>query len=367
MKSSTVRTRVPALALALSLCIPLHAQDPPRGETLPQELERELEQRRVQQELEYQRMLQDLEAQRARQEREMEQRRVEQELEYQRMLQDLEAQRMRQEQGLEQRRIEQELERERVLQELELAQRETRRDLGGEDWETRVFQLEHVNPTSLRRALELFRAEVDSVDELDVLSVSAPGEIMTAIEEVIRRLDVPTEQRSVEVTAHILRAGDEVTTAALPAALIEVVEQLNTIFSYTSYELVDTLLLRGAADEGEIRASGTSSLAAEGVGLVNQPTFYNFSAEPTVEEPDGGAPRIRLNQLRFGFRIPVASGQFTPQPAGGEAFRPVTQFQYIDNGINTDLEIRPGQQVVVGKTAIGENALIVVISAEILD
>jgi hypothetical protein len=36
-------------------------------------------------------------------------------------------------------------------------------------------------------------------------------------------------------------------------------------------------------------------------------------------------------------------------------------------GIRTNLEIRPGQQVVVGKTSIGSDPLILVMSARFLD
>jgi hypothetical protein len=316
-----------AVALAASMCMPLAAQN-----EAPQEAQE-------QQGLDEERLLQDQELST-----------LAEELQRQRRQLDLEQQRLIQEN------------RARSL----AAQAGTR--LPGA-LENRVFQLQHVRPSSLERVLVLFPGDISSVDQLNVLSVRAAADIMPAIEDVIRRLDVPaarSPQQTVELTVHILKASDDSDPEPLPASLRAVADQLESVLSYTSYELVDTMLMRGsAASSGDITATGTMALA-ESVGLAeDRPSFYNFSVRPRIAASDSGEPRVQLNLLRFGFRLPVISGGAATAANAGQATSP--SVQYIDNGINTELEIAPNQQVVVGKTTVGPDALILVLSARILD
>ena len=64
------------------------------------------------------------------------------------------------------------------------------------DWETRVFQLEHADANTMRQVLRMFRSETSAGGGIRVLSVKAPAEIMPAIEDTIRRLDVPVARRA---------------------------------------------------------------------------------------------------------------------------------------------------------------------------
>jgi hypothetical protein len=66
---------------------------------------------------------------------------------------------------------------------------------------------------------------------------------------------------------------------------------------------------------------------------------------------------IRIDNFRFGTRIPISPGQVN---AG---------YVWQDVGLNTDLNVREGQKVVVGKTKVdgSEQALVLVVSAKAVD
>src|SRR5438093_1567742 len=72
----------------------------------------------------------------------------------------------------------------------------------------RVFVVKHVLVSDLARVLSVFPAELSGRDNMHVLSVSAAPAVVAAIEETIKRLDVPPPPtRSVEVTLYVLECS----------------------------------------------------------------------------------------------------------------------------------------------------------------
>lgn len=218
---------------------------------------------------------------------------------------------------------------------------------------TRVFELSHVEPGQLASTLSLFDAQIQPNNSLRTLTVRADAAVMPAIEDVVARLDVLRVERAAEVTAYVLRAQEQGSATAIPPNLEPVVQQLRNTFAYASYALMDTLVIRGV-DGGEPSTSGTIALDVS--GIADRPVFYNFSGEFRVVEPDEGPNALRIDRMRFGFRIPIATSMDA-----------AAQFQYIDVGINTDVEIPADSQVVVGKATVGDSALILVMTVEFLN
>src|SRR5262245_57933521 len=200
------------------------------------------------------------------------------------------------------------------------AEERARQEVEQRDWETKLFQIRFVDPNELRSALSMFRGNISySGGGLRVLSVRAPKEIMPAIEDVIKRLDVPTPRRDAELTIFVLLASDQGDIAAtVPSALQSVVNQLKSVLSYKTYQLIDTLITR-ATPNSTAYLNGT-------VMLGNSAVSYSFSANFRVENPDGKAPILRLSQMNF--RL---------QPPGPSEVR-----------VSADVDVPQGQQVVVG-------------------
>jgi hypothetical protein len=220
---------------------------------------------------------------------------------------------------------------------VEIAER-ARQEVEQRDWETKIFQIRYVDPDELRRALSMFRSNISySGAGLRVLSVRAPKEIMPAIDDAIKRLDVPSPRRDAELTIFVLLASDQEAAGAVPAVLQPVVNQLKGILTYKGYHLLDTLLTRASHSRGTpARLTGTLTINP------NLTPSYSFGAIFQIDNPDGKVPILRLNQMQFDLNAPNVA--------------PVR--------IAGDVEIPQGQQIVVGKATMGERALILVMTSK---
>jgi hypothetical protein len=121
--------------------------------------------------------------------------------------------------------------------------------------------------------------------------------------------------------------------------------------------LLDTLAVRGFSGR-EPSVQGTIAALSGGENAPDQPTFFSFNGRFEAE-PDN-SPSLRIEDMRMGIRIPTYS-------SARQDGTPVTEIQYVNVGINTDVEIREGQQVVVGKSTVGDNALFLVMSAAFIN
>jgi hypothetical protein len=216
---------------------------------------------------------------------------------------------------------------------LEMAER-ARQEAEQKDWITRIFEIKYAQPYVLRQALSMFRATFNPDPNSRILAVRAPKEIMPAIEDALKRLDIPTPRRDAELTAYILMASDQPDTATLPSNLQPVIGELRKILMYKGYQLLDTLLTRGGEGRDISLAGALPPLISPGGN-----TTYQVAGRLGVDS-DGKVPVLRISNLRFSLSAPG-----------------------VQVGINTDVEIPQGQQIVVGKTTFVDRAVILVMSA----
>jgi hypothetical protein len=221
------------------------------------------------------------------------------------------------------------------------------REVEQRDWETKLFQIKYVDPGELQRALSMFRSNINySGGSLRVLAVRAPKEIMPAIDDAIKRLDVPTSRKDAELTIFVLLASDQQGAAALPAPLQPVVNQLKNVLSYKGYQLVDTLIARGRDTNTSTATSLEGTLPVDHAPFPGNVT-YQFRAIFKTVNPDGKETVLRLDQMRFQLNVPVNA-----------------QGNTSNLQISTDVEIPRGQQVVVGKATYNDRAFILVMTAK---
>jgi hypothetical protein len=219
----------------------------------------------------------------------------------------------------------------------------------------KVFVIKAARLHELAEVLSVFPAAVsyDHGPTATALGVSAPPAVMAAIEETIKRLDVPpTSKKSVEVTAYIVEALAAPTAdAKVPAALAPVVTQLRNTFRYADYRLVDTLITRSIADG--YTWLETSSFSEADIWSRGK-AKYSLKARPALVTTDGQRV-VRMSQLHFAFEVPIEVGEHS--------------YQMTSSGISADVDIADGQMVVVSKAGTGQtgSALIAVLSAKIID
>lgn len=226
------------------------------------------------------------------------------------------------------------------------AEERHRQEMEQRDWETKIFPVKYADPGELRLVLSMFRAAIQPNAAMRVLSVRAPKEIMPAIEDAIKRFDVPSAQKSAELTIYVLVASNEPDNSRpVPQTLQPVINQLKNVFSYKGYQLADTLVARGGEDRYTKMMGVLPPFTNGGAGAD-----YQFAAYFQVQNPDQKEPVLRLREMRFSAAVSV--------PAGNGNFR------RADAAVATDVDIPRGQQVVVGKATVGESAIILVMTAK---
>ncbi|HUP05241.1 MAG TPA: hypothetical protein VMU19_14690 [Bryobacteraceae bacterium] len=220
----------------------------------------------------------------------------------------------------------------------------------------RLFVLKYADPNQVNNLIRVFTSNTNPNAAMHAIAVSASPEAMAAIEDAIGRLDVPASApKNIELTAYLLTGTDsDAGGAALPKELDSVVTQLKSAFAYKAYKLGDVLTLRGRTGQ---RLDTSDSGGAVTAGGQSQPIYTQFTINALSVGVDGA---IHVDGLKLQSRVPVA-GTFTGN--GGVVN---TQFNYQQLGINTDLDIKEGQKVVVGKMSMSQNeAMFLVLTARI--
>jgi len=220
--------------------------------------------------------------------------------------------------------------------------------------QTKLFILRYADPFKLVNLLKLLGAESQPSSDLHALAVwvRVPG-TMPAIEEAIKRLDVPAAAvPNIEVTAYYILAGENAQSgSAIPKELESTVAQLKNAFPFRNYRLLDSLFVRTRSGD---TAEASSTPGGPDPAL---PTIVNQLKLNATLNPDTGM--VRINGLKAGMRTPVES-------PGGTADR--KNFSYSDLGLNADVDIKEGQKVVVGRQSLNHDlALFLVLTAHVVN
>jgi hypothetical protein len=216
----------------------------------------------------------------------------------------------------------------------------------------RLFILKYADPNQLMSLLQVFDASVRQNAEMHALAIEATPEAMRAIEDAIQKLDVPAAMpKNIEMTVYLLVATDSATPAGspIPKDLEAVATQLKNTFPFKSYGLLDVLTFRTRTGQS---VSTTSSGGAFQIGGRPVSVISSLRINSISVQSDGST--VRIDKMNSDYRVPVANGN-------GD------QWSYQNLGIQTDLDIKEGQKVVVGRLGIShDQALFLVMMAKVL-
>jgi hypothetical protein len=224
----------------------------------------------------------------------------------------------------------------------------------------RLFILKYADVNQVSQLLNIFTGAVRPSPAMHALAVTGSAEAMAAIEDAIKRLDVPSSApQSVEIMAYFLHGSSDaqdVVGSDPPKDLDSTLSQLRNAFAYRTYKLMEALPMR--ARTGQVTEASSTGAAVK-IGERLMPVFSQIRIGSVSADADG---RIRLTTLRVGLRVPTASGQETVV-AGTRA----GTANYTDVGISTDVDMKEGQKVVVGKSGLNPNeAIFVVLTARVV-
>ena len=218
-------------------------------------------------------------------------------------------------------------------------------------FKNKVFEVKYRDPNSLANVLTRLTsgfkgAGITPNAEFKTLTVRDFPENLATIEEALKRLDTPGAPRpDIELHMHVLLASN-VGSAGLdvPTELKDVLTELRGTLNYKNYELAASVVQRLTETSSVLQGNGTAEVSSGNSGVPNlsMPYEYYIRSVSLVPNP-GGAQSLQIADFAF------------TSSTGNDRAR-----------IQTALNLRDGEKVVVGTATIRSRALIVVLTAKLL-
>lgn len=143
----------------------------------------------------------------------------------------------------------------------------------------------------------------------------------------------------------LIATNQEIDNTKLPANLEGVVKQLRASLPFKNYRLAATLINR-VKNEGRLSLKwiGDPLFASASNASERTPSFNDFSVNSVkLVRDNAGREFIRMDQFRFGARVPIQTAQTVASTGAGF---PV--INYEPTGLSTDISIPEGEPAIVG-------------------
>ena len=225
----------------------------------------------------------------------------------------------------------------------------------------KLFEIRYRNPSSLAISLQSLGSGAENSrifpnDDLKTLTVRDYPENIAVIEEAIKRLDTPLmrEEPSVDLSIRVLLtrtdAPSNLVPTPLPTDLNDVVKQMQNTFAFKDYQLVTTIVQRAKT----IRAPGKTAVYGRGDALWLE----------TYKREDGSLTP-RQDKADYEYKV---NGIVIATNASGVSKIQLDSFSFkFGNAlVQTDLDVRDGEKLVVGTASWGNKAMILVLTAKII-
>jgi hypothetical protein len=223
-------------------------------------------------------------------------------------------------------------------------------------FKSRVFEVKYRDVGNLATVLRPLGsgfkgATVWANGEFKTITVRDFPENLATIEEAIKRLDVPSAPRpNIELRIHVLIATSSSAyvlgaAAPVPAELKEVITQLRGTLNYQNYELAATVVQRLTETSRGLQGFGTAEVSGMGPGTPNLSMPYEYAVNSvSLVQNTTGASTVQINEFAFSTHTDKDRAK-----------------------VQTALNLRDGEKVVVGTATIRNRALIVVLTAKLVN
>jgi hypothetical protein len=235
------------------------------------------------------------------------------------------------------------------------------------DFKGKIFEIKYRRPQEIINALAPLGsgfkgATVTYNDETQTISVRDFPENIGAIEEAIKRLDTPQSARvesSVELTIQVLLARTDAPPNYIPTppppSLNDVIKQMQNTFAFKDYQLVATIVQRAKTHS---RFQGGQAVYGRGDAIW----LENYKR-------DDGSLNSQQNKANYEYRI--TGIEVSSNSSGGSSGAAKIQldtfyFTFGNAVVQTDLEVRDGEKLVVGTASLGNKAMILVLTAKVI-
>jgi hypothetical protein len=227
------------------------------------------------------------------------------------------------------------------------------------EFRSKVFEVHNREAREVAASIKLlgsgFKGAAVSVnDEMHTITVRDFPENLASIESAITRLDHSiADAPDIEMKISVLIGSKTplAGAASIPDELAPVVKQLESTLRYAHYGLMTAMVQRTKPGNG-LEGSGVAEPTLLGMTVKEGlPIMYNYRLR-RITATNGERPSIDIESFNFSMRVPISVGGAQP-----------TQYQSI--GFETPVSVRQNEKVVIGTTTMGEQALIVVVTATV--
>lgn len=230
-------------------------------------------------------------------------------------------------------------------------------------FKSKVFDVKYRDADSLGRVLRQLGsgfkgAALTSNSEFKTITVRDFPENLATMEEALKRLDVPGTQRpNIELHMYVLLASNSTASTAnqnaeIPAELKGVLAQLRETLNYRNYDLATSIIQRLTETQRGLRGKGMADISRAPNPTESAQLPYEYSiTSVTLTSGPAGAPALQIGEFAFSTGWSAAANKVGLDDR--------TQIQ-------TTLNLRDGEKVVVGTATLGERALIVVLTAKFI-
>jgi len=218
-------------------------------------------------------------------------------------------------------------------------------------FKSKVFEVKYRDPGSLASVLNRLTsgfkgAAISSSSEFRTITVRDFPENLVTIEEAIKRLDTPgTPRPNIELHMHALIASNSNSGGAeVPAEIKDVLTQLRGTLNYKNYELAASVVQRLTETPRGLQGSGTAEVPSGNPNAPNlsMPYEYYIGSVSLTQDAAGG------------YSVQIGDFSFSTQSEKDRA------------RVQTALNLRDGEKVVVGTATIRSRALVVVLTMKLL-
>lgn len=222
----------------------------------------------------------------------------------------------------------------------------------------KIFELKNRDPHELISTLSPLGsgfkgATLQANSEMKTLAVRDFPENIAAIEEAVKRLDIPIpsrhsgpEYQNIEMHLHILLASNiDGASNASPNEIKDAIKQLQDTINYKNYYLLSSIVQKFRAISG-----------FENEGIIS-------AGSPLYEKTATAYSKIKIGQILF----ESSANEPTRMHLNGFEFSTYDSSGFFGNTlIRNKLTLRDGEKLIVGTANLKDKALVLILSVKVL-
>ena len=222
----------------------------------------------------------------------------------------------------------------------------------------KLITLKNADPNSVAPMFNQWGVSIVPNNQMKTLSISGPADKVAAVEAAIKQLDVAP--KTIELTVYFVVGGDQpnLMGGAVPQDLRDVITQLKGAFTFKDYKMLDALTLRtqGRVVRGHVGHSECGQPSADVAVLDSQ------RHGERGRDDDSHRPHAR----RAAHSVYSPGRRRTPMPRAAAIAQ--KSVEYINSGIDQDVDVKEGQKVVVGRSSLEgpQQALFLILTAHVI-